>query len=103
MQASDRPSFYPALLPQRCHPSPIAISGGITVHRLTHSSNQLLPYPPATMVSIDVQKTRLVSLSRGEWGQSATNGSRIDGYQGMIQGVANSKSISVTHPSPETR
>ncbi len=59
--------------------------------------------PPTKMILGDRAKVKLVKTKWGAWILKAAIGSRIEGYQGISQGVANKNKLRVIHPISDTK
>ena len=62
-----------------------------------------MPPPPPKIILGDKQKVKLVNTKLGELILKAAIGSKIDGYQGISQGVANKNKVRVVHPISDTK
>ena len=61
------------------------------------------PAPPPKMILGDRAKVKLVKTKWGALILKAAIGSRIEGYQGISQGVANKNKLRVIHPISDTK
>ena len=62
-----------------------------------------VPAPAPKMILGDRAKVKLVKTKWGALILKAAIGSRIEGYQGISQGVANKNKLRVIHPISDTK